>query len=204
MIRVLLLIFDPVGTWERIVADKRRWPFVFAAYLLPLLLLVGIGEGYGLMHWGKPRGAASYIEHFSLRETLAYEGGQIVLSFLVVLICAKLVESLGETFHGRHNFSQAVTAVAYALGPIFLLRLLDAFPGVSPWVGWGIGIVLMIVILYHGLPRAMEPDPAHAFGLFLVSILLLMMVSGLARFLTAWYLQGKFTRLNELLSGSGF
>ena len=43
-----------------------------------------------------------------------------------------MVKSIGETFHGRHTYTQAFTTVAYSLSPLFLLRLLDAFPGVSP------------------------------------------------------------------------
>ena len=46
----------------------------------------------------------------------------------------------------------------------------------------------------------MEPDPAHAFGLFLMSALLLVLVSGLVRFVTASYLQGKFPKLQVIIS----
>jgi hypothetical protein len=51
------------------------------------------------------------------------------------------------------------------------------------------------------LPRVMEPDPPHAFGLYLMSSLLLILITGLARFVTAWYLAGKLARLEGLISG---
>ena len=47
----------------------------------------------------------------------------------------------------------------------------------------------------------MEPDPSHAFGLYLMSALLLVLVSGLVRFVTAAYLGGKFPVPAGLLPG---
>ena len=38
--------------------------------------------------------------------------------------------------------------------------------------------MLSIKILYHGVPRIMLPDPPDAFGLYLMSALLLTMVTG--------------------------
>ena len=111
-----------------------------------------------------------------------------------------MVKSLGETFHGRHTYQQALTTVVYGISPILLLRAFNAFPGVSPWITWAIGVAFTFAILYHGVPRVMEPDPPHAFGLFLMSVLLLAIVTGLACFLSVSYMQGKFTRLNALFS----
>ena len=88
--------------------------------------------------------------------------------------------------------------MAYGLSPLFLLRLLDAFPSVPPWVPWSIGILLSIGALYHGVPRMMEPDPAHAFGLFLMSSLVLLLVTGLVRFVTWWYLEGKLPQAGSV------
>ena len=73
-------------------------------------------------------------------------------------------------------------------------------PGISPWVAWAIGICLSVAVLYQGVPRIMEPDPPHAFGLFLMSALLLVLITGLVRFATAAYLQGKFPALQSLIS----
>jgi hypothetical protein len=78
---------------------------------------------------------------------------------------------------------------------MFLLRVLDAFPAVSPWISWMVGIILSVVTLYHGLPRVMLPDPPHAFGYYVSTAFLLFFLTGLIRFLTAWYLQGKYNQL---------
>ena len=140
------------------------------------------------------------LKKFSVSEAVVVEAAQLLLSLAVVFVGANLVKSIGETFHGRHTYTQAFTTVAYSLSPLFLLRLFDAFSGVSPWVTWAIGIILSIAVLYQGVPRMMEPDPAHAFGLYLMSALLLVLVTGLARFVTAAYLQGKFPKLQAIVS----
>ena len=200
MIKALLLIFEPNATWEGILRARRSLGFIVALYLLPLLLITSAAEGYGLVHWGKWQGEIGRLKTFSLREAVLVEVAQILLSLGVVFVSAHLIKSMGETFHGRHTYTQALTAVAYSLGPLFLLRLLDAFAGISPWVAWAIGICLTVAALYQGVPRSMDPDPSHAFGLFLMSALLVVLVSGLVRFATAAYLQGKFPALQSLIS----
>jgi hypothetical protein len=199
MIKALLLIFEPIATWEGILRARRSMGFILVIYVLPLLLITSAAEGYGLVHWGKWQGEVGRLKNFSLGEAVVVEVAQFVLSLGVVFFGANLLKSIGETFHGRHTYTQAFTAVAYSLGPLFLLRLLDAFAGVSPWVSWSIGIILSVAVLYHGVPRTMEPDPSHAFGLYLMSALLLVLVSALVRFVTAAYLQGKFPVLQDLI-----
>jgi hypothetical protein len=200
MITALLVIFDPIPTWDRIAVTHRKWSGILVFHLLPLLLLVSVVEGYGLMHWGKPRGTIHGVRELSFSQTTVFEAGQLLLSLLVVFVSAKLVKALGETFHGRHSLTEAFTATAYGLGPLFLLRLFNAIPSMPPYVTWGIGIVLSVATLYHGLPRVMRPDPPHAFGLYLMSAVLLLMITGLACFLTTWYLQGKFGKLDDLIT----
>jgi Yip1 domain len=202
MLKAILLVFEPLATWDKIFLARRGMVYILLVYLFPLLLITSAGEGFGLVHWGKLRGEVREIARpylFKPAEAALFEGAQVLLSLFVVFIGAHLVKSVGETFHGRHTYLQAFSAVAYGLSPLFLLRLVDAFPGVSLWVTWSIGIVLSIAVLYNGLPRMMEPDPPHAFGLFLMSSVLLTLVTGLVRFVTWWYLIGKFTKLEQMM-----
>jgi hypothetical protein len=200
MIKALLLIFIPIHTWEQIAAFQRRTASVFLGYLLPLLLLSTTAECFGLVHWGKPRGDVGRLTPFPLSHAVLYGLGRIILSIIIVVVLAKLMKSLGDTFHGRHSFHQAFTLAAYGLGPMFTLRVLNLFPAVSPWVTWTLGVILCTMVLYHGLPIIMKPDPSHAFGLYFMSVLLMAIVTGLACFLTVWYVRGKFGKLDELIS----
>ncbi len=200
MIKALLLIFSAEATWLRIAQLPRHWGAVLATYVVPMLLLVGVAEGYGMVHWGKPRGEIAKLKYFTGTYATAYEATQFVLALALVLFAAKLIKSLGETFHGRHTFSQTFTVAAYGLSPYFLLRLLNAFPQVYPWLTWIVGILLSISVLYSGIPLILRPDPPHALGLYLMTSLFLLMVTGLLCFTTSWFLQGKFGRLDDLIA----
>jgi hypothetical protein len=201
MIKALLLVFDPVATWERISRGQRRVGFILAFFLLPLLGFTSAVEGYGLVHWGKYRGVVSRLRSFPVLEAAIFECAQVALWLLIILVCARVLKSMCETFHGQHSFPQAFATVAYGLSPLFLVHLLDVFPAVSPWVSWTLGIMLSVAVLYQGVPRMMEPDPPHAFGLYLMCSLTVLLATGLLRLVTAWYLQGKFGRFETLLSG---
>lgn len=199
MIKALLLIFTPMKAWDRIIPAQRGTFFILTTFLLPLLALTSLAEGYGLVHWGERQKDVNFIRLFSAKEALVYEAAQLVLSVGIIFVGAKIIKSLGETFHGRHTFRQAFTAVAYGLSPLFTLRLMDAFV-INPWIAWTVGMLISAMALYHGVPRTLQPDPAHAFGLYLVSMFLLAIASGLVRFVTAWYLEGKFKTLESVFS----
>ena len=203
MLKALLLIFEPAATWEKILRARRGIVFILALHLLPLLLITSVCEGYGLVHWGKPRGqeqVVAKVEVFPRGEVVIFEAAQLLLTLLMVFGCAKMLKSIDETFHGRHNYTQAFATLAYGLSPFFLLRLFDALPAVPAWVTWSIGIILSIQVLYHGLPRMMEPDPTHGFGLFLMSGVLLLVSTAIVRFITWWYLIGRLGKVEAIVS----
>jgi len=51
-------------------------------------------------------------------------------------------------------------------------------------------LVLTIWVFYQGVPCALRPDPAHAFGLYLASIIVMVLTTGVVRLITGWYLIG--------------
>jgi Yip1 domain len=200
MIKALLLIFGGGTVWDGIAQARRGMMFIFTFYLLPMLLIVGAVEGYGLKHWGKWQSNLGEFKNFTLREVAVYETIQLLLALAVVLVCAQLIKIMAETFHGRHNYTQTFTVVAYGLSPLFLFHLLDALPLMNPWISWALGIVCSVWIIYQGLPRVMMPDPTHAFGLYLVSSMVLVLATGLARLFTAFYLSGAINFSHSFLS----
>jgi Yip1 domain len=203
MIKALMLIFDPAGTWERIALNRRRWWVILIIYLVPLWVITGAADGWGLIHWGKPQGAVNQIKHYAPSNALIFEVLQIILMLIVVFIGAKLIKAVAETFHARHTFNEAFTVTAYGLGVWFAVRILDIFPGVISWIYWAVwiaGIFLCIGTLYHGIPRVMQPDPPQAFGMYVASSVLLIFLTGLVRFLTYWYLIGNFAKLDVFIS----
>jgi hypothetical protein len=204
MIDLMLLIFSPVLAWERIAGTRRSVWFLVLCHLVPLLGLICVGEGYGLMVWGRSRPFLSHPYQFPFGEAVLFEALQFVLMLGSVLVGAQLLQTLGSTFHGRHKYQQALTTAVYGLTPLFFLRFFNMFPAVPIWLVWALGMFFSIRALYPGLPRIMEPDPPHAFGLFLMGAGLLTVIMGLVRFIGAFYIQGKIPNLEQsILSLTG-
>jgi hypothetical protein len=200
VIRALFLILKPEAAWDRILQARRRPGFLLVRYLLPMMLLVAAAEGFGLVEWGKPQSGIHRIQKFAVGETVVYETVRFVATLLIVVACAVLIKMFGETFRERHTYRQTFTLVIFGMSPLFLLRLLDAAPGLSPWITWGIGIMLSFGVLYQGVPPVMEPDPPNAFGLFFMSWLVLAAATGLERLITFWYLSGHAKPIETFIS----
>ncbi len=199
MIKALFLIFESEAAWNRIALAHRKLFSIIALYLAPMMLIVAMVEGYGLVKFGRARPPFGEIRTYSIQEAFQYEGAQMVLLVVVIMLCAYLIKALGETFHSRNTYTQTFTVVAYGLSPLFLLRLLDVIPTVSLWVFWALGIVLVVKVLYIGVPRIMEPDPPHAYGLFFMTSLLIVLATAAERAISWGYLAGKYAPVSEVM-----
>jgi len=199
MIRALLLVLEPQRSWDTIATKERSIARIFWLYVMPLLLLTSVAEGLGMHYWGEWRGMPLKLKTLTVPEVVVMELAQLVIPVAVLFFGAKMFKSLGETFHGQHTYRQAFTVVAYGLGPYWTVRILDAWPAVSPWFTYAVGMVLTISVLYHGVPRVMMPDPPQAFGLYLIGSLVLALAAGIGKFLLVWLQQGRFVNLERVL-----
>ena len=191
MFKVFFLIFDPGATWEKIAQKKRGWFFILLTYLVPMILLVTVAEGWSLEKFGKWQPRFDRYKQFSLPEIKAFETIQAVVLLAMVFLAALLLHVAGNTFHGKRTYRQAFAVVAYGFSPLLLARLLDVAPQMNAWTSWALGIGLMIWILYQGIPRVLEPDPTHTFGIYLTAIIVMVLISGVARVFATMYLQGE-------------
>ena len=201
MIKALLLLIRPESTWEGIANTGRSIVFVLFLYLLPLILVTSVVEGYGLHHWGKwQKGEVSYLKTFSVPETVVVEAAHNLLLLGVAFVVAQAAKSFADTFHRRHTYTHAFTAIAYGLGPLLVLRMADLWPALTPWGPWGVGIALTVAVLYHGLPCILRPDPPHAIGLYFLTSLTLIVTAGLVHLIYVFYVEGRFRGLEKIVS----
>jgi len=195
MIKAFFLLFEPVVAWDRLAQSRRGVGFILATYLLPTLLIIAAVESWGLVTMGKWQPVFQKTRDFHLPEHLgevvAFGVAQFLLSLAVVFVSALLIKNISGTFRESHNFRQAFILVAYSLSPLFLLRLLDAIPTMHPMVTWSLGITLTIWVMYQGLPRVLQPDPTHAFGLYISSVIVVVLTSGVVRLVTGLYILGR-------------
>jgi hypothetical protein len=201
VIKALFLIFQPRAEWERILKTPHRMSWLLVRYLLPMMLIAATVEGFGMVVWGKPQSVIHRVQKFSAGEAVAYELARLLMMAVIIVSCAILIKIFGDTFRGRHTYRQTLTLVIYGLSPLFLFRLLDATPLLNPWIPWAVGVVLCTEVLYQGVPQVMEPDPPNAFGLYFMSSLVLVAITGLERFITAWYLQGRMRPIKDIMDG---
>ncbi len=200
LIRELILIVQPIAAWNRLAADPRSVPFIFFIYFLPLLLLASFAEGIGLMIYVQRHLAAHAIHRLDISTVLAYEGLEIAVLLIIVVVCAGFIKMFGNTCHRRNTLAQGLTVLLHALGPMLFIQLFNVIPGMNPWLTWSVGIVLAVGALYHGLPRILQPDAPSALGLFLGSALVLFMLLFLGRFFFCWFLFRQFRPLENILS----
>lgn len=201
MIKALLLIVRPVQTWNGIAAANRSIGYVFCLHLLPLILLTSAIEGYGLMQWGRiHKGEMTYAKHYDLKEVIVIETVQSLLYIAFAFLGAYAAKTYSATFHSRSTFRQSFTAIAHGMAPLLTLRLGDLIVGLNAWVPWAVGIVLTIGVLYLGLPCLLKPDPPHAFGLYVMTSLTLVVMFGLWRLITWQYFLGRFPALEKFVA----
>lgn len=182
------MFFDPAMAWRLAAEAGRSYLRLIVLHFLPLASIGCVAEGYGMLHWGKRAGYFGATKMYALSEVVRYEAVRLTLALSAVVLVAVVLRVLANTFHVRNGFLPALTVAVFGLGPVFLLRVADAFPAVSPWLTWGIGAVLAVAVLYQGIPRVMRADPADAIGLYLASALLVVLVSGLAQLAAVFYL----------------
>ena len=199
MIKVFFLIFEPSVAWEKIAQKRRGFVFITGVHLLPLILLGCALETWGLLRHGKV-GQYDMLRVFTPTEIYTFETIQFLLFLAVVFVSALLVYRIALTFQDRLTFLQAFTTVAYGFSPMFLFHFLDASATIHPFVAWLLGMAVTTWILYQGIPRVMQPDPTHAFGVYLSSMIVVVLTSGLARWITAQYLLGKVNFQHSWLS----
>jgi len=191
MIKVFFLIFEPGVAWEKIAQARRGFLLITLTHLLPFILAGTALKCWGLHTHGKWQPQFQVFKSFSQDEIITFETIQVIMMLATVFVSALLIYKIGQTFQDRLNFLQAFTVVAYGFSPMFLLHFLDAGATMHPAVTWIIGMALTIWILYQGIPRVMQPDPTHAFGVYLSAMIVVMLTSGLARLITGMYLLGR-------------
>jgi hypothetical protein len=191
MITALQLIFSPFETWEKISTAQRGFFWTLCVYLLPLLL-IGVGvEALLLARFGEKRGEFGSIINVPIDLAIRYAAVYFVILLAAVFVTAKFLSLASESFNLRTTYLQSFTVMAYGFGPIILARILDGLPQLNTWVCWAMGAAGAVSVLYHGVGTVLRPDQTKGFGLYLMSIIIVVLVSGLAHFAALSVLHGK-------------
>jgi hypothetical protein len=199
MIKVFSLILYPTLAWKRILQERRGVGSIFVGYLLPVMLMVSIVEALGMTAWREWFVGIHGVIHFTLGQALVFETMHFALTLLLIVSCASIFRILGDPFYSRFSYRQALTVVMYSLSPWLLFQPLSAVPWINLWIPWAIGIFFSLKVLYHGMPRMLDSAPGHALGLYLVSSIFIVMLTGAEWYMIIQSLTGKGVLANEVI-----
>jgi hypothetical protein len=200
MIQVFFLIFEAGPAWEKIARARHGFAYITVIQLLPLILGCAALQVWGLSLHGKWQSRFQMFKNFSQQDVINFGIIEFVLLYAVVFISAVLVFKMSQTFQKRLTFLQAFTTIAYSFSPMFLVRFMDYGAAIHPAVTWSLGLVLTAWVLYPGIPRVMQPNSTHAFGVYLSAMIVVTLTSGLARLMTAMYVLGYMDLQHSWLS----
>ncbi|HSY20439.1 MAG TPA: YIP1 family protein [Candidatus Acidoferrales bacterium] len=186
--QTIFLVVTSESRWNGIVQSERTCGRTAGIFFVPMLLTLAGLEGLGLKKWVRWHDVAGLARPLTDNEAAGFEAVRCLMIVLAMLACAQLLKVFSGTFRNRNTHAQALTLVIYSFAPICLMRSLLVFYPFNDWVLWGIGVVLALKVLYHGLPRILEPDPPQALGLFFLGAFSLCLVTLLERFITLCYL----------------
>jgi hypothetical protein len=165
-----------------------------------MLLFSGVIEAVGLFHYGQGQIARGLtMERYAVGRLVAFELVQAAGFLVVIFIAAACLKSFGNACHNRNRLSQGLLVMSHAVGPLLLLQAFNAIPGMSVWITWIPGIIMVLISLYHGVPRILRPDPPSAMGLFVATSAAVFLLSLLWRLLTYWYFTGDFKSMDRLI-----
>lgn len=187
-----MLLINSQATWGRIAARRRGWMFSAVVYLFPVLIFSGLIEAIGLFHYGQGQIARGLnMERYSAERLAVFEVVQAGGFLGLIFIAAVCMKSFGNACHNRNRLHQGLLVMVHAIGPLILLQAGNGIPGMSVWITWVPGVIMVMVSLYYGVPRILRPDPPSAMGLFVATSAVVFLLSLFWRLLTYWYLSGE-------------
>jgi len=183
--RVKQILTTPKTEWPVIEGENAPHIKVFTTYVVPLALIPAIAAfiGYGLIGvhsfhsfgWGLRQAITQYI-------TMA--GG--------VYLSAFVINALADNFGAQKNFDKAFSLVAYAYTPMFVGGIFYIYYSLSALAG--LAGLYGLYLLYIGLAPMMKQPADKTTSYFVVSLLVLVVVSILLSFVLAAVLIGSAFR----------
>lgn len=193
MLRALNLLISPEAAWQKAALKPPHPAWVLLISILPLMIATLAVEAYAVGKYGEmfgDIGRRAVSQDRAIKYAVFYGAASLV----VIFVGGGILKNVGESFNLRATYGTCFVLMAFAYSPIFLSRLLDAIPAINTWICWGVGVALSMRILYHGVGWWLKPEQTKGFGLFLLSFIYILVLSGLVHFASIQVLQGRFLK----------
>lgn len=166
---------------------------VFLLTLVPMMAVTLGVEAFGLMRWGEAHGelgALRLAQERVIKYAVFYAGASIIVLFAGTW----LLHNVASSFNLRGTFGAYFILMSLGYAPVFLSRMIDAVPQINTWICWAIGAMLAMRVLYHGVALWLQPEQTKGLGVFLVTLIYTIVLSGLVHFASIQVLHGRFLK----------
>jgi hypothetical protein len=200
MLRLFRLLFSAPAEWERTSLNPPHPLVVLLVSLVPLMIVTLGVEYLGLMRWGEAHGELGSVR-LPQERVLKYVIFYALASVVVLLVGTVLLNNVATSFNLRGTFGKYFILMTLGYAPLFLARMLDALPQINTWLCWAIGAMLGMRVLYHGVALWLQPEQTKGLGVFLVTLIYTLVLSGLVHFASIQVLHGRL--LKDVRLGDG-
>jgi hypothetical protein len=202
MLRSLKLLFSASAEWQKMSLSPPHPALVFFISLLPLVAITLAVEAFGLIRLGETIGEFGLVQ-LPQQRILRYVVFYAIASIAVILVGSALLWSIAPSFNLQTGFGTWLVLMGYCYAPIYLSRLPDALPQINSWVCYAIGAALTVRVLYHGVAYWLKPEQTKGLGVLLMSVILIVVLSGLVHFASIQVLHGRLLRPRQTEVDSG-
>lgn len=183
MLNPLLILILPQTTWGKIASAQRSVLVILLFSMVPLLGLSAGLEMYGLEHWGTLRQDLEQVIRVDHDRAVRYGMAQELAGWTVLIVGSWLIHATARSFHIYPAYRECFTVWAYGLSPHFLFRMVDAYPAAPTWGCWAMGVLGCAYTFYNGVALVLKPEPTKGFGMYLITVLLAALLTGLGHLL---------------------
>ena len=183
MIRFWKLLKNPSPNWESLFEEPPSALKVFFIFFLPILILSIMTESAG---WYFLQISASFTnkapQSIAVFESqiIRWQGIQLGLTMGLLILIPQILRWISVSFGVRLQYKDAFLFSLYALAPLVLVRFPDSLPWINTWICWSVGLLVSFRLLYHGAPYLLQRKLAGAFGFFMITFLVFIVLNAIS------------------------
>lgn len=171
MIRVFQLFFLPGTAWEKIAVGRQKFLMTALLYLVPMVALAVVIDGYALRLWGMRELLGGAATHYDLAAITRFELIHAGILMAMVLAGAVIVQWLAESFQVRTDFAACFNLAVFGFAPVLIAHMLGIVPFLNNWITAGLGMLGCAYVLYQGVGAVLQPDQTKGFGIYILCVL---------------------------------
>lgn len=179
MIRVFQLFFLPGPAWEQIALGRQQVLKTALLYLLPLVAVCVLVDGYSLHLWGMRQMSGGAPTHYDLEAIKRFEMIHAGVLVAMVLFGAMLVRWIAVSFQVQTDFPSCFNLAVFGFTPVFIAHMLNIVPFLNIWITTGLGMVGCTFVLYQGVGAVLQPEQTKGFGLLILCVMTFVLLTAM-------------------------